>query len=175
MIINPLAGIRPSSNMESPKSNIKAGGAAPTADYNMFLKLLIAQLKNQDPTAPSDPTKYVSQLASFSAVEEATKTNKKLDDLYFSNMSSLASSLVGKHLVTHDGKYEGDIKSAQAFIDGVVVELTDGTKVILNAGDTISNPKGKDPKKLHKFVADANNSKLKNSAQDILDMLSKSA
>ena len=41
-----------------------------TLDYNNFLQLLVAQLKNQDPTNPSDPTAFVSQLASFSSVEQ---------------------------------------------------------------------------------------------------------
>jgi len=36
----------------------------PTAtDYETFIKLLVAQMKNQDPTQPTDATQYVSQLA----------------------------------------------------------------------------------------------------------------
>lgn len=171
MIINPLSGISPSAANEMTKA--KAGGAAPTADYNMFLKLLIAQLKNQDPTAPSDPTKYISQLASFSAVEEATKTNKKLDDLFLSNLTSIAGSFVGKHVATQDGKHEGDIKSVQIFSDGVVAELMDGTKVLLGPGDVISEPKGKHDKKPDEAVA--SNSKISNSVEAILDMLGKTA
>lgn len=47
-------------------------------DKNMFLKLMIAQLKNQDPLEPVDPTQYVSQLATFSQLEQQTETNKQL-------------------------------------------------------------------------------------------------
>ncbi len=44
-----------------------------------FLKLMLAELKNQDPTSPMDTAQYMSQLASFTQVEQATKTNTKLD------------------------------------------------------------------------------------------------
>ena len=44
-------------------------------DYNAFLKLLIAQMKNQDPTEPMTSTQYMAQFATFSQVEQSIKTN----------------------------------------------------------------------------------------------------
>ena len=44
------------------------GGSAPTEQ--MFLQLLVAQLKNQDPMNPTDSTQFVSQLAQFSELEQ---------------------------------------------------------------------------------------------------------
>ena len=52
-----------------------------SSDFETFLKLLTAQMKNQDPQEPLDSTQFVSQLASFSAVEQQISTNQKLDDL----------------------------------------------------------------------------------------------
>lgn len=52
-----------------------------TADFETFLKLLTTQMRNQDPQEPIDSTEFVSQLASFSAVEQQISTNTKLDDL----------------------------------------------------------------------------------------------
>lgn len=49
-------------------------------DYNTFLQLLIAQAKNQDPTNPTDPSQYVQQFATLSQVEQAVRTNTKLDE-----------------------------------------------------------------------------------------------
>ena len=40
-----------------------------SADQNMFLQLLVAQLKNQDPTQPMDSTTFVTQLAQFQQLE----------------------------------------------------------------------------------------------------------
>ena len=38
-----------------------------------FLKLMMDQLQNQDPLNPSDPTQYMSELASFSSLEQETQ------------------------------------------------------------------------------------------------------
>src|ERR1035437_9979105 len=51
----------------SSTSSSSLGGAA---NEQMFLQLLVAQLKNQDPLSPSDPTQFVSQLAQFSQLEQ---------------------------------------------------------------------------------------------------------
>ena len=50
-------------------------------DYNSFLKLLVASMQKQDPTQPNDPAQTMSQLASFSNVEQSIKLNDKLDKL----------------------------------------------------------------------------------------------
>jgi flagellar basal-body rod modification protein FlgD len=51
------------------------------ADFDSFLRLLTAQLQNQDPLAPMDADKFTSQLVQFASVEQALATNKKLDGL----------------------------------------------------------------------------------------------
>jgi flagellar basal-body rod modification protein FlgD len=43
----------------------------PTVDKNMFLQLLVAQLKNQDPMNPSDSSQFVGQLAQFQQLENS--------------------------------------------------------------------------------------------------------
>ena len=67
--------------------NASAKGAS---DFNTFLKLLTAQMRNQDPLKPMDSTEFVAQLASFSTVEQQIETNHKLTELLgvFSNRST---------------------------------------------------------------------------------------
>jgi len=48
---------------------------------DIFLKLLVAQMKNQDPLKPQDATKMSSQLAQFNMVEQQTSTNKWLEKM----------------------------------------------------------------------------------------------
>lgn len=51
------------------------------SDFQSFLTLLTAQLKNQDPLDPLDSTQFVAQLASFSTVEQLIGANERLDAL----------------------------------------------------------------------------------------------
>lgn len=52
-----------------------------TMDKNAFLSLLVAQLKNQDPTQSQDPSQMVQQMTSFSTLEQAQNTNSLLTGL----------------------------------------------------------------------------------------------
>ena len=47
------------------------GSSGTSVDKNMFLQLLVAQLKNQDPLNPSDGTQFVAQLAQFQQLEQS--------------------------------------------------------------------------------------------------------
>src|SRR3546814_10358359 len=56
-------------------------GAGSATDYETFLRLLTAQLRHQDPLSPADPTQFVSQLATFTQVEQSLLTNQQLGDM----------------------------------------------------------------------------------------------
>ncbi len=69
-------------------------------DQNAFLKLMIAQLKNQDPTKPQDPSAFMSQLAQFSQVTSTQNMEKSIQSLTDSMRSTQV--LNGTSLVGHD-------------------------------------------------------------------------
>ncbi len=50
-------------------------------DFQNFLTLLTAQLRNQDPLSPADSTEFVAQLASFSSVEQLVRANGQLETI----------------------------------------------------------------------------------------------
>src|SRR5215813_6871901 len=77
--------------------------ASSTVDYNTFLQLLIAEMKNQDPTSPMDTAQYMSQFAQLSTVEQAIQTNSKLDALLSSSALSQADGLIGRRASYTDG------------------------------------------------------------------------
>ncbi len=60
-----------------------AGASAQTAsaDYQMFLKMMTVQIRNQDPLNPMDSTAYATQLATFSGVEQQVQSNRLLASL----------------------------------------------------------------------------------------------
>jgi len=73
-----------------------------------FLKLLVAQLENQDPMNPEDATEFTSQLAQFSSLEQMENANKSLEDLGAMNgemerMSALG--LIGQNVVAQTEKF----------------------------------------------------------------------
>ncbi len=51
------------------------------ADKVVFLKLLVAQLKNQDPENPSDGTQFVTQLAQFTTLEQSTQMSEDIAEI----------------------------------------------------------------------------------------------
>jgi flagellar basal-body rod modification protein FlgD len=84
-----------------------AAAAAPSGalDENAFLRLLTAQLQNQDPLSPMDPQQLTAQLAQLSSLEQLTGINTRLDKLSSQESGTTTAaliSLIGKQ-VTFDG------------------------------------------------------------------------
>jgi len=65
-------------NSSSAITNAIAGGAM---GKDQFVKLLVAEMQNQDPTSPMDGKQLAAQLAQFSSVEQLMNINTKLDTL----------------------------------------------------------------------------------------------
>lgn len=108
--------------------------ASATVDYNQFLQLLVAEMRHQDPTNPTDPTEHVSQLASFSAVEQQVRTNTILGSL----LAAQAEQLIGRSITNTDGTTRGIVTSVTISPDNrVSATLEDGTSVTLGDGLTI--------------------------------------
>jgi flagellar basal-body rod modification protein FlgD len=119
------------------QSSPTSAASAATVDYESFLKLLVAQMKNQDPTAPMESTEYVAQLATFSQVEQQVQMNRKLDDILQASALSQASGLIGREVVSHDGSVSGKVKEIKLFSDGVVAVLESGGQIPILPGVTI--------------------------------------
>lgn len=82
---------------------VKTAGQADQLSQNDFLKLLTAQLKNQDPTDPVDATQQLTQLAQFSTVSgisEINSTLKSIQDKLGSTSTSDALAYVGHNVLT---------------------------------------------------------------------------
>jgi flagellar basal-body rod modification protein FlgD len=109
-----------------------------TLNYNQFLQLLMTEMKNQDPTQPMDPTQQLSQLASFSAVEQQVQTNSTLTSLLNTTAISQAESAVGRKVTSADGTASGTISSVTINASGSTATLTNGQTLTLGSGVTIS-------------------------------------
>jgi len=63
------------------KASQTASGTSSIANQTTFLQLLVAQLKNQDPAEPVKGTEFVTQLATFSNVEQNLAVRQDVDAL----------------------------------------------------------------------------------------------
>jgi flagellar basal-body rod modification protein FlgD len=107
-------------------------------DYDSFLTLLVAQLKNQDPTEPQDSAQYIAQLATFSNVEQSIKSNAKLDQLMTAFALSQADDVIGRTVTSEDGSISGKVTALKVIAGGALAVLENGTQLPLGAGVTIS-------------------------------------
>jgi flagellar basal-body rod modification protein FlgD len=111
--------------------------AGPAIDYQSFLKLLMAEMKNQDPTKPMDSTEYVAQLATFSQVEQSVQTNSKLDQLLQTSALAQAGNIIGHTITSADGNTTGTVSSVRLTSDGLVAMLNTGQEVTMESGVVI--------------------------------------
>ncbi|MCQ2523928.1 MAG: flagellar hook capping protein [Lachnospiraceae bacterium] len=85
-------------------------------DKDAFLQLLVAQMKYQDPLEPTENTEYISQLATFSELEEMQNMTSGMN-------LQRASQLVGKEVVCKvDNSKTGNTEFVNGMVDYVVYE-----------------------------------------------------
>ena len=101
------------------------------ADKGTFLKLLVAQLSNQDPLNPTEDKEFITQLAQFTSLEQLQDINAGVENLNTTmNQSQLlsATSFIGKSIIAEGSqitKYEG-------VIDGETKVMTTDLAYILD-------------------------------------------
>ncbi|MEM6676689.1 MAG: flagellar hook capping FlgD N-terminal domain-containing protein [Pseudomonadota bacterium] len=81
------------------------------SDFETFLTLLTAQLRNQDPLQPIDSAEFVAQLASFSTVEQLIGANERLDGLNAATAAgdlAVLASWIGRSVSATDGRFIAD-------------------------------------------------------------------
>lgn len=95
----------------SSSTNLKSSGAPSAAaqSKDLFLKLLFAQLKNQDPLQPPDASKFADQLTQFGQLEQLINLNDGMSSLQQTQDSlerSQAVGLIGKKVEALDNSIE---------------------------------------------------------------------
>lgn len=125
-------------NSGSSSSSTKSSTSGNSLDYNSFLKLFMAEMKNQDPTAPSSSTEYIAQFATFSQVEQSMQSNSKLDSMLSSLALSQANGVIGRTLTSEDGSISGKVTAVRIVNGGALADLDTGKSVVLGPGVVVT-------------------------------------
>jgi len=132
-------------NAVANKNASSEASASASLDYNSFLKLLVAQMQNQDPTDPMDASEQVAQLATFSQVEQTIQTNRNLESMIAGSALNNATTYVGKTLTSADGKISGVIASVKVYSDAIVATTVDGKEIPITVGVKVGTPPATPP------------------------------
>jgi flagellar basal-body rod modification protein FlgD len=77
---------------------LNANGRQPSHELGKddFLKILITQMSNQDPTSPMENTEFIAQMAQFSSLEQMTNMSQSFERLTSMINSTEAQSTLGR-------------------------------------------------------------------------------
>ncbi len=116
-------------------SNSLVSNADDTLDKSAFLKLLVEQLKNQDPLQPQDDSTFVAQLAQFSGLEQQMQTNTTLSQIVTQLQGQNNAQLTS--LVGANATIQGRIATLDANGDAVPITfMLNSASVATKASDS---------------------------------------
>ena len=106
---------------------VKTAAELNSLGKDTFLTLLVTQMQNQDPLEPTKDTEWVSQLATYSSLEEMQNMNRTLTN-------SQALNLVGQTVIIQTKDAAGDYKTVTGEVDFVNIK---DNKAMLSVGGTL--------------------------------------
>lgn len=117
-------------NTKSGDSLAKSGKDKNAVDGDMFLKLLVAEMKYQDPLEPTSNTEWVAQYATFTQVQKMSDMAQSVDVLR-------ANNLIGKEVIMKTtNEKTGDVSYTQGTVD--YVEMEEGKPLLVINGQKFS-------------------------------------
>jgi flagellar basal-body rod modification protein FlgD len=124
-------------------SPISSGAAQGTQSKNKsfdlkaqdFIKMMVTQLQNQDPTKPADNGQLLAQMSQIGQLQSSTTLTESIKGLVLQNQIGSAGNLIGKNVAGVDAQnnpINGVVNSVKVQSDGVVLELDNGNRLPLS-------------------------------------------
>jgi flagellar basal-body rod modification protein FlgD len=113
-----------------------------------FIRVIFAELANQDPFEPSDSSALLEQLSSIRSIESDLELSERLDALVFENKLASASGLIGKlvsGLTASNDRVAGSVVSVIRHDDEVTLELDNGWLIPLDSVEGIHQTQPQEP------------------------------
>lgn len=131
--------ISPNSNSPQPHSNTAPSGdeTVLNSDYETFLKMLTAQMMNQDPLNPVDSADYAVQLATFSSVEQQVLTNDLLSAVQAQLNTMSISQLAGWVGMDAQARAPGLFDGSPVEVSTHPDEIADRVELIVRNSDGV--------------------------------------
>ena len=118
-----------SSNFPDPATPARITGKQ-SLDVNDFLKLLTVQFTSQDPMKPMEDTQFISQMTTFTSLEQMQTLSKDFAAFSKTQGISAASTYLGKQVTVTDASASSGAVSG--VVSGVSVDASDGPQLTVN-------------------------------------------
>lgn len=138
-------------------SAAQAAGSKLAENFDTFLTLLVAQLKNQDPLEPTDTKEFVQQLVQFSEVEQQIDTNASLEKLLAYQTTSQAAAAINYLGSTVEAiGSRVPLQNGRAEFSYALPEQSSGTLIVISdaTGAVVHSAPGNTEIGKHNFVWD---------------------
>lgn len=130
------SGTAATAGADGPASSAEPSGGASGAlgglGSDAFMKLLVAQMRYQNPMQPSDGTEYLAQISQYAMVEQLQKVNEGQQQVSSYQRAMIANSMIGK-LVTGTGE-TGMVVTGEV----VGVDFQAGRPVLVTTGGDLA-------------------------------------
>jgi flagellar basal-body rod modification protein FlgD len=128
----PAAGIQSTATVRAPKQSM---------DGEMFMNLLVIQLKNQDPSSPMDTNAMMGQTTQLAMMEKLTELSATTGQDFSLQMRSSAAALIGKTVsyTGPDGSTVSGTASSVSFAGATPKVSVNGTSIAMDALTGVSN------------------------------------
>lgn len=114
-----------------------------TLDQDAFLKILMTQLANQDPSKPMEDKEFISQMANFSSLEQMTQMNKALTsfiemqkDSHFLSHSQLIGKKIKWEQIVANPNGETEMRVQENLVQAIKFQ-NGKTRLVLEGGEVI--------------------------------------
>jgi flagellar basal-body rod modification protein FlgD len=106
-----------------------------TMDSDMFMKLLVTQLTNQDPSSPMDSNQMITQTTQLATMEKLTSLSDTSTESFSLQMRNAAAELMGKNVsyVAKDGTTATGTATSVSYVSGVPQVTIGGVVVALDS------------------------------------------
>ncbi|MGW9156946.1 flagellar hook capping FlgD N-terminal domain-containing protein [Microbacterium sp. NPDC055665] len=129
-----------------PPSGVQTGSTTPpverkkTLDSEVFLKLLVTQLTNQDPSSPMNTNEMISQTTQLASMEQLTALSATSTESFALSMRQTAAALIGHEAqyVDEDGVTQKGIVTSVSYAGAVPLVIIGDATIALDAVSGVS-------------------------------------